>query len=724
MAWRRASSGLLLPGGRQRVDPASPLADRLGSLWVPALGLSGNGLVNLAPGEIGTADFPNADTTPGLDGTELGIGLKFDGSNDRAVRRNGIPWVPNNNRRVTLGMVVRMDTIAAAKKLLYAFVADNGSAQVELNVRTDRLRIQWIASSRNTGAEFPNPPTAGQVAFISAGFTDYNSAWISLYEPATGRYETATDSAGTLTTGDTTIPFQNEVLGAYHTPSWAQDFAAFTLLDAWFWDRQLSEDELWHWRTDRWSILAPARRPNAYVEIPPAFASASQSVPAFTQTATARRLAVLRQTATVLAPVNAAGVKVRVEAQQGAAIPAPGQGATASAVVGDFTFDDTTTTFDSTVVRMDGSGIPSSALEASQSLAPPVQQADASVPVRASSSQLIASPQQTALTIAINEGEVYGQADATIAPFTGEGAAAAVVSVSVNQVLRRPVQTTWGYAVRLAHAEAGEQQIPPFEQTAQTDTTSGPPPVVGPPLPDRPIDPPAPPGGKTGDLEDMIQRQAAVLPPWFGQPGTVPPILRLPLAMAGSVGVWLHQLIAYARRQTRIRTATEGWLDLIAYDFFGTRIRRRQGQGDESFRRRILVEMFRPRGTRPAMVSALRDLTGIEPRIFEPSRPQDTGGIGIPSGLGIGVAGAIGSIGMPGEVFIDVYRSPDAGIPYAAGIGVPVGGIGVPSRLVIGNLDEITGTLKDEDVFAAVEATRPVGVVAWVRITLGNRPST
>src|SRR4051812_13428650 len=108
----------------------------------------------------------------------------------------------------------------------------------------------------------------------------------------------------------------------------------------------------------------------------------------------------------------------------------------------------------------------------------------------------------------------------------------------------------------------------------------------------------------------MIARQASVLPPWWGAPGTGPPGLRIPLSMAASVGSWIYDLIAYAKLQTRIRTATDGWLDLVAFDFFGGRIKRRAGQGDEAFRRRIMVEMFRPRATRPAMAAALKDLTG------------------------------------------------------------------------------------------------------------------
>ena len=222
-------------------------------------------------------------------------------------------------------------------------------------------------------------------------------------------------------------------------------------------------------------------------------------------------------------------------------------------------------------------------------------------------------------------------------------------------------------------------------------------------------DTPTPP--PIGSDEDIVARQLAVLPPWWGDD----PLLRAVLRMPSRVGAWIFALLAYVEKQSRIKTADGGWLDKIAWDFFGNRVRRRAAQPDESFRRRILIEMFRPRVTRPAMRDVLLDLTGREPRIFEPNRPADTGGIGHPT-FAIGRSGAIGSLAAAGNVFIDVYRDPDAGIPFAAGIGVPSGGIGRPSRLVIGSLDRIRGALTDADVYAAINATRPAGIRVWVRL--------
>ncbi len=221
----------------------------------------------------------------------------------------------------------------------------------------------------------------------------------------------------------------------------------------------------------------------------------------------------------------------------------------------------------------------------------------------------------------------------------------------------------------------------------------------------------------TGSAEDMVARQAAVLPRgWFGAAAWFDPVVGALLAMAAEPAAWMHALAVYARKQSRLATMDGGWLDLFAYDFFGYRIRRRTGQSDDAFRRRIKIELFRQRNTRAAMIEVLTDLTGRAPRVFEPSRPADTGAIGIHGAMGMGVAGAIGTLNRPGEVFLDVFRTPSAGIAFAAGIGVPSGGMGVPSRLVMSDLNRVRGSLTDDDIIAAVEATRTQGVTVWLRI--------
>jgi hypothetical protein len=226
-----------------------------------------------------------------------------------------------------------------------------------------------------------------------------------------------------------------------------------------------------------------------------------------------------------------------------------------------------------------------------------------------------------------------------------------------------------------------------------------------------------------GEPEDIERRLSRALPPWFGAPGGEPPVLRTVLAMPAAVFSYFHGMIAYARKQTRIATADGGWLDLIAHDFFGARVRRRRGQSDEGLRARIKAELFRPRGTRQALRRMLLDVTGREPRIFEPSRPGDTGGWASNFdrsgyGMGWGVSGGYGSLALPAQVFVDVFRTPDEGIPGVSGWGQPAGGWSTPSALAYVSTAASEGTLTDRDIIDAIEAVRPAGVKIWVRFNI------
>jgi hypothetical protein len=94
----------------------------------------------------------------------------------------------------------------------------------------------------------------------------------------------------------------------------------------------------------------------------------------------------------------------------------------------------------------------------------------------------------------------------------------------------------------------------------------------------------------TGDQDDMLARIKATLPPWFPDEA---PVLDALLSGFANVSAWIYGLIAYAKLQTRISTASDGWLDLIAYDFFGRRMTR-GNRSDTLFRSAILAELFRP----------------------------------------------------------------------------------------------------------------------------------
>lgn len=224
-----------------------------------------------------------------------------------------------------------------------------------------------------------------------------------------------------------------------------------------------------------------------------------------------------------------------------------------------------------------------------------------------------------------------------------------------------------------------------------------------------------------GDQVDMQSRIRRLLPvQWFPDDA---PILSAVLSGIASVKSFLYELIGYAQLQARIRTATGGWLDLVAIDFFGTDALRRAGQSDTSFRAVILANLFRERATRRALISVLTDLTGVAPSVFEPSRVQDTGAYRAPS-LGYGVAGGYGSLLLPYQAFVSASRPAGSGIPSVAGYGIPSGGYGVPSRAEYASIGDVEDAVTDADIYAAVDGVKPVGTIMWVRIGSGTQAPT
>ncbi|MDY7525477.1 hypothetical protein [Sphingomonas sp. 10B4] len=215
-----------------------------------------------------------------------------------------------------------------------------------------------------------------------------------------------------------------------------------------------------------------------------------------------------------------------------------------------------------------------------------------------------------------------------------------------------------------------------------------------------------------GDAADITARITTALPPWFGDSN---PVLAALIAAFASAWSFIYSLYAYARLQTRITTATDGWLDLIAQDFFGAAVRRGPGQSDASMRARILANMFRERGTRAGMISVLTQLTGTAPSIFEPLRPADTGVYGGPL-LGYSVAGGYGSTNLPFQAFITVNFLPGIGIPQVAGYRIQTGGYSTPSRLEYASLSSLSERAAIADIYAAIDAVKPAGTIMWTAI--------
>src|SRR5579883_2162004 len=106
----------------------------------------------------------------------------------------------------------------------------------------------------------------------------------------------------------------------------------------------------------------------------------------------------------------------------------------------------------------------------------------------------------------------------------------------------------------------------------------------------------------TGDVQDIINRLRSVMPPWFPSNGPVVTALLTGLATSGS---FIYGYIQFMRTQSRIATASGGFLDLIANDYFGTNFLRRAAEPDSVYRARILKELLRPRVTLAALTQML-----------------------------------------------------------------------------------------------------------------------
>jgi hypothetical protein len=185
----------------------------------------------------------------------------------------------------------------------------------------------------------------------------------------------------------------------------------------------------------------------------------------------------------------------------------------------------------------------------------------------------------------------------------------------------------------------------------------------------------------TGDQADVTQRLTALLPPWF--PAGASPILNAVLQGPAWVLSAVYSLVQYATGQTRIATAIGGWLDLIAYDFFGRALSRSPGQSDADLLNHIQRELLRPRGTRSSLIAALQDLTGQTATVIEPWRPSDCGAYGY-GGLGYGVSGCYGSLALPTQCFVTAYLGNGAA---------------------------------DSDIYTLVADTIPAGTTAWTQIS-------
>jgi hypothetical protein len=229
----------------------------------------------------------------------------------------------------------------------------------------------------------------------------------------------------------------------------------------------------------------------------------------------------------------------------------------------------------------------------------------------------------------------------------------------------------------------------------------------------------------TDDQSDFVGRLRAALPAgWFPVTGSTDAASSTPVldaVIAGLASTWasLFSSLQFVANQARVGTASAVWLDVAARDFFGLGLPRKASEADSGYAARIKANLLRPETTRHAMAVNLTALTGRAPVIVEPARPADTGGYSR-GGAGYSTAGVYGSLALPFQIFITVYRPTNGGVAnvggYYLGASWAGGGYGV-GAIEYATPSMIQGAVTDADILATINTTKPAGSLVWARIT-------
>jgi len=211
-----------------------------------------------------------------------------------------------------------------------------------------------------------------------------------------------------------------------------------------------------------------------------------------------------------------------------------------------------------------------------------------------------------------------------------------------------------------------------------------------------------------GDQDDLLRRLLAVMPPWFGDDN---PNLEGVLSAYANTQAYIYDLLQYVRLQTRLATATDENLDLIAKDFLGTKLRRHPGEDDVTYRNRIKANLLPFPSTRAGISLAIETLTGRKPLIFEPWYINDTGAYNYTAYYNETYYGHDGN-DYEATFFITVFR------PLATGSDFPA----LNNDFYYNNTSYfwspalIGRQVTDDDIYALIQAVKAAGVTALVEI--------
>ena len=262
-------------------------------------------------------------------------------------------------------------------------------------------------------------------------------------------------------------------------------------------------------------------------------------------------------------------------------------------------------------------------------------------------------------------------------------------------------------------------------------------------------------------MPSILDRLASLIPPsWFSQAnpnGKWQYSTNVGAVLAGlyNVNLWIYNLILLAKAQTRLLTSVGMFLDLWSYDRLGLAIQRKPGEGDTAWQTRVAKEVVRIRVSRSGMYQAMLDLTGHAPIIIEPWSTGDCGawstGVGssaLPTPscwvTGVNAAGNAvqGQYGWGTQVWSSVVlmivTRPGIGLGVAnmggwsTGVGSSAtmtlgswttgnGASASPNGSTLGGMawitqSQVTGPVTDQDIYDAVNRTKPAGVSVFVQL--------
>lgn len=240
----------------------------------------------------------------------------------------------------------------------------------------------------------------------------------------------------------------------------------------------------------------------------------------------------------------------------------------------------------------------------------------------------------------------------------------------------------------------------------------------------------------TGDTTDIVERLRQLLPDsWFPTTPSDRPVLDAVLEGLAPPSSHVYELIEGVREQTRLLTATGAYLDLVAGDYFGATLLRRNGQSDASFRAAVVANLFGEKATLAAHVDVLTSITGNTPTVIETAKPSNTSLYNAVSpcfniSYDTGTHAAVSNTAY--HAMIKIARD-GVGIPNTAGYrdltqtnttGVTEGryyeiGAASPSDAGLSkyaSLNSIVDLIAQSEFVQALEDVRPAGTTLWLQV--------